>query len=102
MVKKKVLLIALICIAGLILVSCGRRQEEPNPDRDAAMALLSEVRELRAEWLRTGTRDETAEPFGRAKAIYDLSVMYVERGMYAESMDGLGQARTYYLRFLGR
>ena len=103
MIKKKVLLIALICFVSLAFIACGggRAAQEPNPDRDAAIALFNEVKELRAEFLKQG-QDETQEPYGRAKAIYDLSELYVQRGLFAESMDGLGQAKTYYLRFLGR
>jgi len=102
MIRKKVLLIALICFVSLAFIACGGgKAEEPNPDRDAAIALFNEVKDLRAEFLKQG-QDETQEPYGRAKAIFELSELYVQRGLFAESMDGLGQAKTYYLRFLGR
>ncbi|MCL2793261.1 MAG: hypothetical protein FWD87_09230 [Spirochaetaceae bacterium] len=98
MAKKNLLVIVLICI----LAAASVADENPNRDRDVAIALYEEVRALRAEWLRGGRRDETREPFGRAKSIYLLSELYVQRGMYREALPGLIQARIYYLRFLGR
>ena len=72
-----------------------------DSDKNRAIALYEEVKALRIEFMRLG-RDVTQEPFGRAESIYLLSELYVQRGMYTESLPGLGQAKTYYLRFLGR
>ncbi|MCL2293438.1 MAG: leucine-rich repeat domain-containing protein [Spirochaetes bacterium] len=84
------------------VTTVGNRIFGSYHDKQTAVAMLAEITELRAEWLRTGTRNERVEPFGRALAIYDTSAMYIERGMYTEALDGLGQAKRYYLRFLGR
>ena len=102
MIRKKVLLIALISFVALFIgltFACASK-EPVSPDKAEATALYAEVTELRTKWLTTGTRDETVEPFGRAKAIYDLSTLYMDRGMYTEALPGLGQAKTYYTRFL--
>ncbi|MCL2294078.1 MAG: hypothetical protein FWC36_04345 [Spirochaetes bacterium] len=100
MVKKNVLLVALICIVALFVgltFSCAR--EEVNPDRDEAIALLAEVRYFRAQALALGM-DEMVEPWGRALAIYELNAMLIERGFYTETLPGLGQARSVYQRFV--
>ena len=102
MVKKNVLVIALICILaliiGLMLVACTPKTEE-GPDRDEAVALYNEVVGLRTEFLKQG-KDLTQEPYGRAESIFALSDIYMERKMYSEALPGLGQAKTYYERFL--
>ncbi|MCL2793359.1 MAG: leucine-rich repeat domain-containing protein [Spirochaetaceae bacterium] len=62
-------------------------------------ALLNEVRNLREKFLKLG-KDETQEPFARAKAIYDLSILYVEMGWLAQVLEPLGMAKAYYESFL--
>ncbi len=105
MVKKNVLVIALICIvaaiAGLMFVACasGETKEATNPDKDKAVALYNEVKALRADFLKQG-KDLTQEPYGRAESIYALSEIYMEKKMYTEALPGLGQAKTYYQGFV--
>jgi hypothetical protein len=109
MIKKSLLPITLICILGLVFVACNRApQQEPNPDRDAAIALYNEISELRAQFLAANPGiDETQEPWGRAKAIFDLSSQKMSAfqthgvDMYTEALPGMGQVRTVYRRALG-
>jgi len=97
--KKSLLLIALICFAGLVFFACA--SAPASPDKDEATALYAEVKDLRAQFLKAKPDvDETKEPYGRAKAIYDLSTIYMEKKMYTEALPGLGQAKTYYTNFL--
>jgi hypothetical protein len=103
MVKKNVLVIALIfivaAIVGLMFVSCASSGAAASPDKDEAIALYNEVKALRAEFLKQG-KDVTQEPYGRAEGIYALSELYIEKKMYTEALPGLGQAKTYYTGFL--
>jgi len=96
MFRKNVLLIALICIAGLMLFACA--SGPANPDKEKAVALYAEVNALRAEFLKQG-KDLTQEPYGRAESIYYLSSIYMEKKMYTEALPGLGQAKKYYEGF---
>ncbi|MCL2481068.1 MAG: hypothetical protein FWF38_05105 [Spirochaetaceae bacterium] len=100
--KKNLLVIALICFAGLMFFACASGgKEAAGPEKDEAIALFAEVKDLRAQFLKAKPDvDETKEPYGRAKAIYDLSSIYMDKKMYAEALPGLGQAKTYYTNFL--
>ena len=102
MVKKSVLVVALICIVaaavGLMFAACAS-SNTGGKDKDEAVALFDEVKALRTEFLKQG-KDVTQEPYGRAESIYALSEIYMEKKMYTEALPGLGQAKKYYEGFL--
>ena len=101
MVKKNVLVIALICIVaaivGLMFIACA--SAPASPDKEKATELYKEVTGLRDQFLKQG-KDLTKEPYGRAESIYALSKLYIEKKMYTEALPGLGQAKKYYTDFL--
>ena len=101
MVKKNVLVIALICIVagivGLMFFACA--SAPASPDKEKAIELYKEVTGLREQFLKKG-KDLTQEPYGRAESIYALSKIYIEKKMYTEALPGLGQAKKYYEGFL--
>jgi len=103
MVKKNVLVIALICIVaaivGLMFIACASGPAGDSPDKESATALYKEVTDLRAKFLEQ-KKDLTQEPYGRAESIYALSKLYIEKKMYTEALPGLGQAKKYYTDFL--
>ena len=97
---KKVLVLALICFAGLMFFACASgAKEAADPKKDEAIALFAEVKDLRAQFLKLG-KDVTQEPYGRGESIYLLSEIYMEKKMYTEALPGLGQAKTYYTNWL--
>ena len=97
---KKVLVLALICFAGLMFFACASGgSAAASPDKDQAIALFAEVKGLRTEFLKQG-KDLTQEPYGRAESIYALSEIYMDKKMYTEALPGLGQAKKYYEGFL--
>jgi len=113
MVKKNVLVIALICIVaaivGLMFIACA--SAPASPDKEKATELYKEVTGLRDQFVKKiqtegikGNKNPnevfTQEPYGRAESIYALSKIYIEKKMYTEALPGLGQAKKYYEGFL--
>ena len=97
---KKVLVLALVCFAGLMIFACASGgSAAASPDKDQAVALFAEVKDLRAQFLKLG-KDLTKEPYGRGESIYILSEIYMDKKMYTEALPGLGQCKKYYTDWL--
>lgn len=98
--KRKLFLVVLVAIVAFMFASCASSASAPeSPDKDEAVALYAEVNNLRTEFLKQG-KDLTKDPYGRAESIYALGSIYMEKKMYTEALQPLGQAKTYYSGFL--
>lgn len=101
--KKKLILVVLAVMAIMLFVACassGSTAKE-SPDKAEAVALYDEVNNLRTESMAAGDA-KTQSDFGRAESIYELGRIYMEKGMYTEALQPLGQAKTYFSGYLGK
>ncbi len=100
--KRKLFIILLIAMLSVMFVACASSAKAPaDPKKDEAVALMDEVNKLKAEAVKMGA-PEKQKKWGRAESIYDLGVTYFEKEMYTESLQPLGQAKTYFKKFTGK
>ena len=99
--KRKLFLILLVAMLSMMFVACASSKAPADPAKDEATALFEEVNTLKAECEAAGL-DKTAGKWGRAESIYFLGSTYFEKEMYTESLQPLGQAKTYFTGFLGK
>ena len=100
--KRKLFLILLVAMISMMFVACASKADAPaDPAKDEAVALMDEVNSLKADAEAAGA-PESFGKWGRAMSIYDLGVTYFDKEMYTESLQPLGQAKTYFTSAAGK
>ena len=99
--KRKLFLILLVAMLSMMFVACASSKAPADPAKDEATALLAEVDGLKAECEAAGGEAKFGS-WGRAVSIYDLGTTYLDKGMYTEALQPLGQAKTYFSGYLGK
>lgn len=103
--KKKLILVVLAVMVIMLFAACASSGStaatKESPNKAEAMALYDEVNTLRTESMDAGDA-KTQDDFGRAESIYELGRIYMEKGMYTEALQPLGQAKTYFSGYLGK
>ena len=105
--KRKLFLVVLVAIVAMMFAACATSAPVPeSPDKDKAIALYAEVQTLQKECITKNVsayaNRDAAVPtsWGRAESIQFLGSQYMEKKMYTEALQPLGQAKVYYTGYL--
>ncbi len=103
--KRKLFLVVLVAMVAMMFAACASSAPAPeSPDKDKALALYAEVKDLHAQCIaknvKTYVERDKPTSWGRAESIEFLGAQYIEKKMYTEALQPLGQAKVYYTDFL--
>lgn len=96
MKKSLALLIAIILSFGVFVScasSCSKKNAVDETDKDAAIALYEECKTLKDQ---VPEAKKSVDGFTRGFAIFSLAENYIEKKLYTEALEPLGQVKKYW------